>query len=49
MVTQLGLSNVDLQAADIMDLPDAFGSFDYIIAHGLYSWVLMKCAGRRCD
>ena len=39
MVEHLGLQNVDLRQADIMDLPDAYGSFDYIIAHGLYSWV----------
>ncbi len=39
MVAQLGLTNVDLQAVDVMDLPDAYGSFDYVIAHGFYSWV----------
>jgi len=40
-----GLSNVELFAADIRDvrrrgLPDGTaGSFDYVIAHGMYSWV----------
>ena len=39
IVADLGLKNVDLQQADLLDLPDAFGEFDYVIAHGLYSWV----------
>ena len=36
----LGLQNLELLAGDIakMDL-DAFGQFDFVIAHGLYSWV----------
>jgi len=34
----LGLSNIELHALDLLDwLPD--GEFDYIIAHGVYSWV----------
>ena len=39
IVAQLGLTNVDLRAADVLDLPDDIGPFDYIIAHGFYSWV----------
>lgn len=39
VVAQLGFENVKLQYADILDLPDDFGPFDYIIAHGFYSWV----------
>src|SRR5262249_48550986 len=35
----LGLTNVELRAQDILDLPDSFGPFDYVIAHGVYSWV----------
>jgi SAM-dependent methyltransferase/methyltransferase-like protein len=38
-VAQLGLANVTLVEGDLRELPDAFGPFDYIIAHGLYSWV----------
>ena len=37
-VRDLGLNNISLHAADIMDLGPEWGSFDYIIAHGLYSW-----------
>src|SRR3981081_835880 len=35
----LGLRNVVLHHLDVMDVSDAFGAFDYIIAPGLYSWV----------
>lgn len=38
-IAQLGLSNIRLEQADIRDLDPDFGQFDYIIAHGLYSWV----------
>lgn len=34
-----GLGNVTFEAADLLDLPDALGSFDAILAHGLLSWV----------
>lgn len=33
------LKNITLHAMDLADIPDDFGTFDYIIAHGLYSWV----------
>jgi methyltransferase-like protein/trans-aconitate methyltransferase len=37
---QMGLSNVRLHSADIRALePLDLGTFDYIIAHGVYSWV----------
>lgn len=35
----LGLQNVELIAGDILDLPEDYGPFDYVIAHGVYSWV----------
>ena len=35
----LGLSNIELRQHDILDLPADLGAFDYIIAHGVYSWV----------
>lgn len=38
-VATLGLGNIDLVAIDLLDLSDQFGEFDYIIAHGVYSWV----------
>jgi methyltransferase-like protein len=33
------LKNVVLYARDIMDVSEQFGTFDYIISHGVYSWV----------
>jgi methyltransferase-like protein len=38
-VARLGLANVSLQHRDLMDLPPDVGVFDFIVAHGLYSWV----------
>src|SRR5262249_37832855 len=35
----LGLHNLVLQQIDILDFPRDAGEFDYIIAHGIYSWV----------
>ena len=38
-IAQLGLGNVRILHADLADLPDGLGHFDYIIAHGVFSWV----------
>ena len=35
----LGLSNVELRALDATRIGAEFGQFDYIAAHGFYSWV----------
>jgi methyltransferase-like protein/SAM-dependent methyltransferase len=35
----LGLSNIRLEKMDILDVSRQFGEFDYIITHGIYSWV----------
>ncbi len=37
-IAALGLVNIRLEAIDLLDSSDALGSYDYIIAHGLYSW-----------
>ena len=39
MAGELGLSNIDLSVADLRDLGPEMGEFDYIFAHGLYSWI----------
>jgi methyltransferase-like protein/cyclopropane fatty-acyl-phospholipid synthase-like methyltransferase len=39
LADDLGLSNVELRALDVQELPDDLGEFDYIVAHGLYSWI----------
>ncbi|HEV8414400.1 MAG TPA: class I SAM-dependent methyltransferase [Bryobacteraceae bacterium] len=33
-----GVKNVTLRALDLMEVAHDFGTFDYIIAHGIYSW-----------
>jgi methyltransferase-like protein/ubiquinone/menaquinone biosynthesis C-methylase UbiE len=35
----LELTNVRLEQLDLRELDASFGVFDYIIAHGLYSWI----------
>jgi SAM-dependent methyltransferase len=39
MMGALRLANVRLIAGDLVEIGPGFGEFDYIIAHGLYSWV----------
>jgi SAM-dependent methyltransferase len=39
VIARLGLSNIRLEARDILEVGAEFGQFDYIIAHGVYSWV----------
>jgi methyltransferase-like protein/cyclopropane fatty-acyl-phospholipid synthase-like methyltransferase len=39
-IAELGLKNISLHQLDLCEAnQERFGSFDYIIAHGLYSWV----------
>jgi SAM-dependent methyltransferase len=38
-VAALGLKNITLRHASITDVTADYGLFDYIIAHGVYSWV----------
>lgn len=53
-IARLGLSNVALSARSLTEISAADGGFDYIIAHGLYSWIpedlrdaLLKVCGER--
>jgi len=39
VVNALGLQNITLLALDLMEAGPELGEFDYIIAHGVYSWV----------
>jgi len=39
LIGELGLRNIELRTADFMELGPELGEFDYIIAHGVYSWV----------
>lgn len=38
-VQALGCQNIVLKQLDIMDADESLGQFDYIIAHGVFSWV----------
>lgn len=39
LIKGLALSNIEVRQGDIMALGNELGQFDYIIAHGVYSWV----------
>ena len=39
LVETLGLKNLELKYASILDVDESYGMFDYIICHGVYSWV----------
>ena len=38
-IRQLGLSNIEIRCASISELGKEIGEFDYVICHGVYSWV----------
>ncbi len=38
-VRALGLANVELRQFNIVDVDASWGQFDYILSHGIYSWV----------
>ena len=39
IIAELGLANVELRQADIAEVSEGLGKFDYIIAHGVFSWI----------
>jgi SAM-dependent methyltransferase len=39
VIEQIGLSNIELRQQDVMDFSPGEGPFDYILCHGVYSWV----------
>lgn len=39
VIREVGINNVELRCQNLMDFPKDAGQFDYIIAHGVYSWV----------
>lgn len=38
-IKALGLKNIELKHCSITDIDESFGKFDYIICHGVLSWV----------
>lgn len=53
LITELGLNNIRIEQADILTLDDTpdnpLGEFDYIIVHGVYSWVPPAVQARILD
>lgn len=39
LIESMGLKNITLLEKNIMDIDETFGTFDYIIVHGIWSWV----------
>ncbi len=39
MIEALGLKNIQIKQGNLMDIDSSWGGFDYIICHGVYSWV----------
>lgn len=39
VIAALGINNLQLHAMSLTDITPEFGQFDYIIAHGVFSWV----------
>ncbi len=38
-IRELGLENIRIEHASILDVDASYGTFDYIISHGVFSWV----------
>lgn len=38
-IESMGLKNIELKHASITDIDESYGKFDYIICHGVFSWV----------
>jgi len=39
IIAELGLANIALEQADILEISPDLGRFDYVICHGVFSWV----------
>jgi methyltransferase-like protein/SAM-dependent methyltransferase len=45
----LGLKNIEVHTKNVMDITPEFGQFDYIITHGVYSWVPLEASEKILD
>ena len=55
-IAALQLDNVRIEAMSVLDLDERWGQFDYVICHGVYSWVepavqdwILRIAGRQLN
>jgi 2-polyprenyl-3-methyl-5-hydroxy-6-metoxy-1,4-benzoquinol methylase len=39
IIDRTSMTNINVRVMDLQDVTSDFGQFDYIIAHGFYSWV----------
>lgn len=39
IIQDMGMKNIRIEHASILDVDASFGKFDYIISHGVFSWV----------
>jgi SAM-dependent methyltransferase len=45
----LGLANIQFHVMDLTELPGSLGQFDYVICHGLYSWIPLPVREKLLD
>ncbi|MBX9627918.1 MAG: class I SAM-dependent methyltransferase [Gemmataceae bacterium] len=38
-IAATGVGNVELRHASILDIDESYGEFDYVVCHGVFSWV----------
>ncbi len=38
-ISELGLDNIELRQTDLLNIDSSWGEFDYILCHGVFSWV----------
>lgn len=48
-IASLALTNIDLRHLSILDMDERFGSFDYILCHGVFSWVPERVQNKILD
>ena len=49
LITQLGVTNMTLKAASILDVDESYGMFDYVVCHGVFSWVPAEVQNKILD
>lgn len=49
LVRNLGLKNIEIKHASIMDVDESYGEFDYIISHGVFSWIPTEVQNKMFD
>ncbi|WP_085317052.1 class I SAM-dependent methyltransferase [Derxia lacustris] len=48
-IRALGLANVRIEHASIMDIDAGWGEFDYLICHGVFSWIPLEVQDKVLD